>query len=247
MKTRILQTRYWDDDFVVESRKLTKYLYIYLLTCQYINISGTFQLHDKKILVETDLTPSELANAKKELSLKGKVFFKDGWVHVVNARKNNRYEKSPDNVKACQKELDIVPKAIQEFFYSSVNSTVGVLPTVTINNKSEIINHKKEESVRETKTLTAEDVKDISDSLKVKEKEVWWVYDKIKDYCESNGKTYKNYKAALRNWVRTEIERGKITPRREAPIDTHVQLPDDQRIKNFERLRSIKNDVLREK
>lgn len=35
-------------------------------------------------------------------------------------------------------------------------------------------------------------------------------YQDLVDYCQSKGKTYKNYLAALRSWIRKDIEKGLI-------------------------------------
>lgn len=143
MKTRIIQTRYWDDEFVVESGKLTKYLYIYLLSSQYINISGIFQLHDKKIMTETDLTPMELQKAKEELSVKNKVHFMNGWVYVVNAEKNNAYRNSPKNETAYTREFALVPAEILSYFDAvRENPDTTIDTSMDTTHKSEIINHK---------------------------------------------------------------------------------------------------------
>lgn len=160
MKTRIIQTRFWDDDFIVEASQATKYLYIYLLTSQYINISGIFQLHDKKIMMETGMSQKELEEGKKSLTDAGKVLFSGGWVFVVNAEKNNRYKNSPDNVTAYEREISLVPQKVLSYFQDvssskDVDSTVDSLVDGTVDSlvdstkKSEIRNKKSEIRNRE--------------------------------------------------------------------------------------------------
>lgn len=148
MKTRIIQTRFWDDDFISGCNLYTCHLYIYLLTSQYINISGIFQLPLRKIVFESKLTEKQLGTAIEELSQAGKADFYKGWVYIRNAFKNNNYVRSEDNQKAYEKEIALVPQEVKEYFDSSVNSTadssVGVLPTVPINKKQETINKKQE-------------------------------------------------------------------------------------------------------
>ena len=157
MKSRIIQTRFWDDEFVSSADLYTQHLYIYLLTSQYINISGMFQLPENKVKFESKLTDKQFQDAKEQLALNRKVFFFKGWVYVVNALKNNTYRKSEDNEKAYIKELSRVPEDIALHFKnllndSSVYSTVTVLPTVPINHKQETINNKQEIINQKTET-----------------------------------------------------------------------------------------------
>ncbi len=211
MKTRIIQTRFWDDEFVSNCDLYTQHLYIYLLTCQYVNISGMFQLPTKKILLEANLTENQFNTAKYNLEKGNKVKFCDGWIYIINACKNNKYTNSPDNMKAYHRELSLVPSKVRSHFdstvESSVDSTVGVLPTVTITHNSELITNNK--GVVKGKYSKVEDISDIeleelSTDFDVPLSFVKSKLDDLTIYCESKGKTYKNYLAALRNFVKQD-------------------------------------------
>jgi hypothetical protein len=161
MKTRIIQTRYWDDEFVADASKNTKLLYIYLLTCQYLNICGVFQLPTKKISYETNISPDELTPSQNELQGARKVLFYRGWVKIVNAQKNNNYTRSPSNQLACTKELQRVPEDVSAYFNrlldttvaSSADSTVySTYKQKTINNKQKTINNKQKTINQKQKT-----------------------------------------------------------------------------------------------
>lgn len=47
-------------------------------------------------------------------------------------------------------------------------------------------------------------------------------YVKLKDYCQAHGKTYKDYEAALRNFVQRSLDDGKIKPIQKL---THIESP----------------------
>lgn len=212
MKTRIIQTRFWDDEFVSSTDIYTQHLYIYLLTSQYINISGMFQLPTKKILLESNLTENQFNTAKNNLETANKVKFKDGWICVLNACKNNKYTNSPDNQKAYDREVSQVPDKIRAYFDSSVESSVessgGVVSTLPINKNSELINKKREDFKKFIVTL--------------KESEEFAGIDidrellKFKDYLLSHGKKPKDSKAAFRNWLRN-VDDFKPYQRKEQP------------------------------
>ena len=71
---------------------------------------------------------------------------------------------------------------------------------------------KKRESNREEKYsslshITEDDLMEIGDMYKVPIPFVRSVFDDLKNYVEAKGKKYKNYKAALRNWVKKDAIR----------------------------------------
>lgn len=182
MKTRIVQTRFWDDLFVSEADLYTQHLYIYLLTCQYINISGIFQLTESKIKFEAKLTDKQFEDAKNNLQKAGKVFFQEGWVYVVNARKNNNYENSPKNTVALERELGFVPKAILSFFDSSIGTSMDST------HKSKTINQKP-------KTKEGESVR--GGELETEAEEFIQQFNSIR---ESNYRSYRSWFSNFKHW-----------------------------------------------
>ena len=59
-------------------------------------------------------------------------------------------------------------------------------------------------------TPTEEDLKEISEKLRVDIRDVKETYDKVLDYQLSSGKKYKDCKAAIRNWIRGDLKSGKV-------------------------------------
>lgn len=73
--------------------------------------------------------------------------------------------------------------------------------------KKEINKEKKFSTVAE---ITEDVVADIAETYEVRVQSVRSELESLKLYCESTGKKYANYKAALMNWVRRKIDEGKI-------------------------------------
>jgi hypothetical protein len=208
MKTRIIQTRFWDDEFVFNASKDAKLLYIFLLTSQYINISGIFQLDERKIAFEVGMTPKEFEKAKEELILSKKVYFFKGWVKVCNAEKNNGYKNSPSNITAYEKELSLIPQCVLDYFDSSVDTSVDSTvytnhKSEIINNKSKIINHKNKKEFENFEDLTDEVCQEIADYYQRNLEEVLDVKMDMEVWLgKTNKNKYSNYKLALMKWVR---------------------------------------------
>ena len=136
MKARQIQARFWDDEFVQGAKWQSRYVFIYLCTCLPINMSGIFQLSEKKIIFETGLSEKNFVIAKEELSKNKKVLFFRGWILVCNAFKNCKVWKSKSNWKAWEEEWSKVSKEVKDYF----DTGVGI--DVYINQKQEIDNEK---------------------------------------------------------------------------------------------------------
>lgn len=124
MRARQVQSRFWDDEFIVEATWQSRYVFLYLLTCPAINMSGVFQISDKKIAFETGLSDEDVQTAKEELSQSKKVLFHDGWVFVVNAFKNCKVWKSSSNWNAWEEEWSKVGNSAREHFNTAVGTDV---------------------------------------------------------------------------------------------------------------------------
>jgi len=173
MKSRAIQTRFWDDENVSEFSSNSKYLYIYLLTCQYINVSGVFQLSIKKIKFETGLTDKQFEKSQQELSKCEKVLFYNGWVYVVNSEKNNNYRKIPSNEVTYQREWERVPTETRSYFNNIVpdpsvtpKTTPSPIPgRLNINNKTQLINNKSQTINNKTQTVEKESLENSKKKL----------------------------------------------------------------------------------
>lgn len=189
--------------------------FIYLLSNQYINISGIFELPDRIISLETGLTTAQILQAKKDLH--GKVFFMDGWIRILNVDKYNSYKNSPKNKIAFTKEMLCVPEKIKNIV---VDTSIDTSIDTPINHKSEIINHKSGikggvGGFSNIQSIDEKVIKEIAEKYQVPEPFVMSKLDDMKNWLGANGKKYKDYRLALMNWVKKDainiLEKRKLT------------------------------------
>lgn len=178
MKTRIVHTKVWRDEWFVNLSKDAKLLWLYLITNDQINICGIYEITSREILFDTGV------EATKEIlnELKPKAIFVKNWVFIPNIEKYNKYRNAPTNNKAFDNEINRIPDCIIEEILSdtSIDTSIYTTPILQeirnkkseirnkkqelINKESEIINHKseirddlpfdwKEESLRKTREL----------------------------------------------------------------------------------------------
>lgn len=148
MKTRILHTKIWDDDFFVNLTEQQQNLFIYLMTNGDIGLTGIYELSDRKIRFYRNISQNDLDKAKMLFEGAGKIAFKDGWVYVLNAQKYGGYYSSKLN-EPILKELKAIPVKVLEHFRDyafkySVSIPYQYTTDTTINHKPEIINDKSE-------------------------------------------------------------------------------------------------------
>ena len=70
------------------------------------------------------------------------------------------------------------------------------------------------------------------------------IRDNLKGWCEAKGKTYKNYKSALQNWVRMEIERKNIVKVQNTSVPVLPEISEEERQKNIQTLAEMKSNLM---
>ena len=296
MKTRIIHTRIWEDEFFGGLNSKNKLLFIYLLTNHRIGMTGVYECSDRLISFDTGISIEDI-NSGKEI-LKNKFVFYKGWIVILNCGKYNNYTSNDFMKKAYQKERESLPEDLKKYvpFIESkpyaneyvsgtntnykhrdivekvlgrklepfevvhhidknpqnnnvvnlavtdkkthtlihkgeidINDSKVILvsdyyntsstPIKTINNKEKTINKGvvkgKHSSI---KNITEQDILEIAERYKVSVGFVKLKLETLRNYCESKGKRYKNYKSALRNFVlgdiQKNIERGQNDTKR---------------------------------
>lgn len=113
MKTRIIQTRIWNDEFFGGLNVIPKFLFVYSLTNERIGLTGAYECPDRVIIFETGLSQDQLDQSKKPIS--SKIIFINGWIVVMNAWKYNNYCSTEQQKKAYAKEYDLLPDFVKKY------------------------------------------------------------------------------------------------------------------------------------
>jgi hypothetical protein len=140
MKTRIIHTRFWQDSFVSTLSKTDKLIFIYLLTNDRVSLTGIYELPDKYIKADLEVTQKELDGTKQKLAKNDKIYFLDGWVRIVNHDKYNSYTGEKIEI-AKEKEIQSVPSKLMGD-RPSIDTSIDTSSDTPNNNKSKIINQK---------------------------------------------------------------------------------------------------------
>jgi len=230
MESRIVKTKFWQDDKVQKLSFTARYLFLYLITSPYARLTNYYELNDNYIKLETGMSEEQITKSKLELEKFGLAYFYEGWVFVPNMDKHNRYSVGKLTGKGYQKELNNIPKFILDYFNNKKDTSikgVSYLYDTPRNNKLEIINNKpkiinnnrdgeiirEEEENKEYKTtnyllkIPQEDLYEFYSIYQASKKEIIRKAEQLYNYCQAHGKRYKNYKAFLRNALERDFKR----------------------------------------
>lgn len=117
MKTRILHTRFWQDEYISSLNHKEKLFFIYLLTNDKVSLTGTYELLDRYICADLDFKQDELDGFKAKLENDGKIRFHKSWVQIINHDKYNNF-RGEKLTKAIEKELVNIPSELVQYLYS---------------------------------------------------------------------------------------------------------------------------------
>ncbi len=211
MKSRMVKTAFYSDEKVEQLSKDGKWLFMYIITCPYIGLTGAFQVTDKRIMYDTGLTPKELEVAKQEITDLKMASFINSWVVIFNTDKHNKYSQSKTTKAAYDSEFSELPEGIHRVLenkdtilmgYKGYKKTFIPIETINRNKKPEI--YRGIAKGGSLKDISEDDLQQIASAYKVPLSFVKSKYEDLQNYCGAKGKTYRNYLLALKDWVKRD-------------------------------------------
>ena len=83
-KQRIVDTRFWVDDYTANLDPIEKLLFLYFLTNPATDISGVYEIPIKNIALDTGIDKEMVNKILERFSRDGKIFYESGWVGIRN-------------------------------------------------------------------------------------------------------------------------------------------------------------------
>ena len=132
-KSRMINTRFWIDDYTSNLDPIEKLLFLYLLTNTATEICGVYELPLKIVAVETGIDKEMVEKIVKRFTKDKKIFYIKGWVYVVNFTKHQTNNPSVETgIERCLNEVprEII-QAVDKLLASSTQS--GTLNLTKLN------------------------------------------------------------------------------------------------------------------
>lgn len=107
----MINTRFWNDNFVVALKPMDRYLFLYFLTNEHTNIAGIYELPMRSIIFETGISKAQIQSMIKHLE--GKVYYIDGWVYIPNFQRHQSTSSSTVK-RGIEIEMAKIPTTIIE-------------------------------------------------------------------------------------------------------------------------------------
>jgi len=108
-KQRIINTKFWSDDYITNLKPLERYLFLYLLTNGHTAICGVYELPLRIMAFETGLDKEMLLKILARFTKEKKIFYlKECWIFVKNFIKHQSSESKTVKI-GIENSLRLVP------------------------------------------------------------------------------------------------------------------------------------------
>ena len=207
-KTRMIDTSFWDDPYIVSLDPIEKLLFIYFLANPLTNVAGIYEITLKRIAFDTGIDRDTVLKILDRFEEAGKIYYRDGYVIIKNFIKHQAItEKSkiktgiekilnelPDNIKITLEGLSI--PYIYPLNYSNSNSNTNS------NSNSNMTSHAPKKYIdvfnNEIFPITPFVVEVLSEYEKEMSDEV--IVEAIKEAVRHNVRRLNYIEAILRDW-----------------------------------------------
>lgn len=109
-KSRYINTKFWDDEYIIDLDPIQKLLFLYCLTNPLTNICGIYEIALKRIAFDTGIDKDMLVKMFKKFESDGKLLYHGGWIAVKNWIK---HQDGGDKIKTgIDNELSKVPSIL---------------------------------------------------------------------------------------------------------------------------------------
>jgi len=152
-KNRYINTKFWDDNYIIELDPIEKLLYLYFMTNTLTNIAGIYEIPLRRISFDTGIDKDMVLKIIERFSEDKKIYFIKGWLIICNFPKHQQYSKSPKiklGIEACIEEIP--EEILKEMNTLSIPYTYSLNYLIKYNSNSNS-NTKKKKNLQLAKLL----------------------------------------------------------------------------------------------
>jgi len=87
-KKRMVDTRFWIDDYISHLDPVEKLMFLYFLTNPFTDISGMYEVPLKNIALDTGIDKEMVIKILNRFERDNKIFYENGWIAIKNFAKH---------------------------------------------------------------------------------------------------------------------------------------------------------------
>lgn len=106
-KQRMVNTKFWVDDYISELNPTEKLLFLYFLTNPFTDICGIYEVPLRSIVFDTGIDKEEVKKAMVRFESDHKIVYRRGWVYIKNFAKHQL--NNPKVQKGILRSISVVP------------------------------------------------------------------------------------------------------------------------------------------
>lgn len=152
-KLRSVNTKFWDDTYVISLDPIEKLIFLYFLTNPLTNLAGIYEITLRKIGFDTGLDKDMIIKILERFERDGKIYYKFNHIILANYFRHQKYNESM--LINAENHLKTLPNEVKSFIETLKGQPVDSLMTacaqieVEVEGESEV---EKEVEVEEEKT-----------------------------------------------------------------------------------------------
>ncbi len=119
-KMRVVNTRFWIDDYISNLDPTEKLMFLYFLTNPMTDICGVYEIPLKVVAVETGIDINMVHKILLRFERDNKIFYENGWVAIKNFKKHQSL--NPKVLTGMEIGLTKAPKSLVDRLYIDYDS-----------------------------------------------------------------------------------------------------------------------------
>ena len=109
----MINTKFWDDNYITTLDFKEKLIFLYLLTNPLTNISGVYEVSLNRIAFDTGIDSLSIQDTLSKFSKSDKIHYIEGWIFIKNFSKHQKAESEKIKI-GIERSLSEIPPAIKE-------------------------------------------------------------------------------------------------------------------------------------
>ena len=229
---RYISTSFWDDEWVQELDPSEKLFYIYLLTNPLTTIAGVYKITDRRVSFDCGFSKEVVLEMWSRFTRNNKAVRFGEWVIIPAWPKHQRYESRPQIRKGIDNIIASLPKDVLDHMVS-IGYEYPIIPYqyppsyIDSDSDTDTDIDTEVQSTRADSKHNGRPVNTATLTALIAEYGQGTVDDylqRISDYCNANGKRYKDHAATCRNWLKRDNVPKRAEPKESGITDFMAEL-----------------------